>query len=77
MVILSLVKCNGVVIKTLDYKENDKLVWLYTDNYGKITTVARGAKKSKNKLFLLLYLYVTVNIWYLGGKHCIIYKRGK
>ena len=51
MVILSLVKCNGVVIKTLDYKENDKLVWLYTDNYGKITTVARGAKKSKNKLF--------------------------
>ena len=42
MVILSLVKCNGVVIKTLDYKENDKLVWLYTDNYGKITTVARG-----------------------------------
>ena len=46
MVILSLVKCNGVVIKALDYKENDKLVWLYTDNYGKITTVARGAKKS-------------------------------
>lgn len=51
MVILSLFKCNGVVIKAIDYKENDKLVWLYTDNYGKITTVARGAKKSKNKLF--------------------------
>ena len=36
MVILSLLKCNGVVIKTQDYRENDKLVWLYTDNLGKV-----------------------------------------
>ena len=48
---LSLIKCQGVVIKTKDYKENDKLVWLYTDTYGKITTIAKGAKRSKNKLF--------------------------
>lgn len=51
MVILSLYKCSGVVIKAQDYKENDKLVWLYTDTLGKITTIAKGAKKSKNKLF--------------------------
>ena len=31
MVILSLLKCNGVVIKTQDYRENDKLVWLLKD----------------------------------------------
>lgn len=48
---MSLIKGNGVVIKTLDYKENDKLVWLYTEQYGKISAIARGAKKSKNKLF--------------------------
>lgn len=51
MIILSLFKCNGVVIKTQDYKENDKLVWLYTDTLGKITLIAKGAKKNKNKLF--------------------------
>ena len=51
MIILSLLKCNGVVIKTQDYRENDKLVWLYTDNLGKITMIAKGAKKSRNKLF--------------------------
>lgn len=50
MVKLSLFKCNAVVIKTQDYKENDKLVWLYTDELGKITAVARGAKRSKSKL---------------------------
>ena len=51
MIILSLLKCNGVVIKTQDYRENDKLVWLYTDNLGKITMIAKGAKKSKSKFF--------------------------
>ncbi|MDD6795017.1 MAG: DNA repair protein RecO [Clostridiaceae bacterium] len=51
MIALSLIKCNGVIIKTQDYKENDKLVWLFTDEYGKMTSVARGAKKNKNKLF--------------------------
>jgi DNA repair protein RecO (recombination protein O) len=51
MLKLSLIRCKGVIIKTQDYKENDKLIWLYTDTNGKITTVARGAKKNKNKLF--------------------------
>lgn len=51
MLKLSLLKCQGVVIKTQDYKENDKLVWLYTDTNGKITTIAKGAKRSKNKFF--------------------------
>ena len=53
MVKLSLFKCNAVVIKTQDYKENDKLVWLYTDELGKITAVARGAKRSKSKLLAI------------------------
>lgn len=48
---MSLIKGSGVVIKTLDYKENDKLVWIYTEQFGKITSIARGAKKNKNKLF--------------------------
>ncbi|MDS0524045.1 DNA repair protein RecO [Clostridium sp. SHJSY1] len=48
---MSLFKCKGVIIKTQDYKENDKLVWMYTDELGKITNIARGAKKSKSKLF--------------------------
>ena len=37
------------MIKTQDYKENDKLVWFFTENYGKITAIAKGAKKSKSR----------------------------
>lgn len=51
MVNLSLLKCRGVIIKTQDYKETDKIVWLYTDKYGKLSCIAKGAKRSKNKLF--------------------------
>lgn len=43
-------KCRAVVIKTQDFKENDKLVWLYTDKYGKVSSIAKGAKRSKSKL---------------------------
>ncbi|GAB6169650.1 DNA repair protein RecO [Clostridium carnis] len=53
MVYLSLHKTNAVVIKTKEFKENDKLVWLYTEDLGKVTAIARGARKSKSKHFSL------------------------
>ena len=59
MVKLSLFKSKGVVIKTLDYKENDKLVWIYTEDFGKVTAIARGAKKSKSK-----FLSITLPLCY-------------
>lgn len=51
MVKLSLLNVKGVILKTQDYKENDKLIWLFTEKHGKISVIGRGAKKSKNKLF--------------------------
>ncbi len=50
---MSLINTRGVIIKALDYKENDKLIWIYTEGLGKITAVARGAKKSKSGLFAI------------------------
>ena len=35
----------------MEFKENDKLVWLYTDKLGKVTAIAKGARKNKSKLF--------------------------
>ncbi len=49
----SLFRTRAVIIKTQDYKENDKLVWLYTENLGKVTAIVRGAKKSKSKFLSL------------------------
>ncbi|WP_261851497.1 DNA repair protein RecO [Clostridium folliculivorans] len=46
---MSIFETNGVVIKAQDFKENDKLIWLYTEKLGKIAVIAKGAKKSKSR----------------------------
>lgn len=48
---LSIFKTRALVIKTQDIKESDKLVWLFSEKLGKISTIAKGAKKSRNNLF--------------------------
>ncbi|MBO8171387.1 MAG: DNA repair protein RecO [Bacillaceae bacterium] len=45
-----LVKSEGIVIKTTDYGESDKIVTLYTRDQGKIGMMARGAKRTKSRL---------------------------
>ena len=47
---MALVKTKGVIIKVQDYKENDKLLWMYTEELGKVTCIAKGAKRSKSQL---------------------------
>lgn len=42
-----------MVIKTADFKESDKLVWLFTEKLGKVSAIAKGAKKSKSKILSL------------------------
>lgn len=44
-------KIEGIVIKTQDYKEKDKLVWIFTREYGRVSLIAKGAKKSVSHLF--------------------------
>ncbi|MFD3157577.1 DNA repair protein RecO [Haloimpatiens sp. FM7330] len=46
---LTIYKTKAIVLKTQDLKENDKLVWLFTEKMGKITAVAKGAKKNRSK----------------------------
>ena len=43
-------RIEGIVLKTLDYGETNKIVTLYTRDAGKITAMARGAKKPASRL---------------------------
>lgn len=43
-------KCEGIVIRTTDYGESNKIVTLYTREWGKIGLMARGAKKPNSRL---------------------------
>ena len=60
-------KCEALVIKKSVYGESDYLVTLFTDRYGKVRVLARGAKKSKKRFggrlepFLHLNADITLN----------------
>ncbi|AOV07882.1 DNA repair protein RecO [Sporosarcina ureilytica] len=43
-------KWEGIVIRTMPYGESNKIVTLLTQEAGKITVMARGAKKPRSKL---------------------------
>ena len=44
------VKTDAVVLQTLDYKDDDKLLTLFSPSLGKITAGIRGVKKPKARL---------------------------
>jgi DNA repair protein RecO (recombination protein O) len=50
-------KCEGIVIRTTDYGENNKIVTLYTREWGKIGVMARGAKKPNSRLTGITQLF--------------------
>jgi len=53
---MELIKVKGFVIKTIDYDESSKIVYLFSE-YGIISVLAKGAKKYKNKKLSFLELY--------------------
>lgn len=55
---MKLVKVKGVVIKEVQYKENDKIITLMTDELGKISCLAKGAKKTNSALLASCQLLV-------------------
>lgn len=50
---LAIYKTRALVIKTQDLNESDKLITLFSEKLGKISVVAKGAKKSKSKFLSL------------------------
>jgi DNA repair protein RecO (recombination protein O) len=50
-------KCEGIVIRTTDYGETNKIVTLYTREWGKIGVMARGAKKPNSRLSAITQLF--------------------
>jgi DNA repair protein RecO (recombination protein O) len=49
VIILSLIKVQGVVIKSINLGESDKIITLFCDKLGKIEVVVHGARKHKSK----------------------------
>ncbi|MFC4320815.1 DNA repair protein RecO [Litchfieldia salsa] len=43
-------KCEGIVIRTNNYGESNKIITLFTREWGKVGVMARGAKKPSSRL---------------------------
>ena len=72
---MRLFKVKGIVIKEVQYKENDKIVTIMTDKLGKISCMAKGAKKNNSSLLsssqFLVYseflLYKGTNFYHINS----------
>lgn len=47
---MKLIKVKGIVIKEIQYNDNDKILTVLTDKLGKISCMAKGAKKTNSSL---------------------------
>ena len=59
----------AIVLKIFDYGESDKIIVLLTADYGKITAIAKGAKRSKIRFVRKLELFTKLNIRFADNKH--------
>ena len=53
---------HAIVIKKSDFRDYDRLLTLYTRDFGKIKAIARGVRKSRAKLVSLSELFVLSDV---------------
>ncbi|MEK7167126.1 MAG: DNA repair protein RecO [Patescibacteria group bacterium] len=62
-------KTIGIILKRENFRENDRLITIYTRNYGKIETIAHGTRKIKSKLAGHLEPFTLVDLIIVKGKN--------
>lgn len=75
--VLSIFKSKAIVIKAFDFKESDKLIWLFTEKLGKISVIVKGAKKSKSKLLSLTLPFCFGDYVLFRGKNLYTLNEGE
>ena len=56
-----MLKTPAIVIKETDYRDNDKMITLFSPTFGKIDMLSRGCKKQSSKLLASSQLFVCGN----------------
>ena len=76
---MKLIKVKGIVIREITYKDNDKIITILTDGLGKVSAIAKGAKKTNSPYLassqFLVYsefvLYQNTGYYYLNSAESI------
>jgi DNA repair protein RecO (recombination protein O) len=59
----------AIVLRSWPYGESDKIVCLFTENYGKVTGIAKGAKRSRKRFANSLEAFSLVNLCFQDRPH--------
>ena len=66
---MKLVKVKGIIIKEINYNDNDKIITILTDDLGKVSCMAKGSKKINSPIL--------ANSQYLVYSEFVLYKGSK
>jgi len=56
---------HAIVLRTIDYGESDRIVSLYTKDFGRIRAVAKGAKRSRKRFGSSLELFTHDEVFFV------------
>jgi hypothetical protein len=62
-----MMKTEGIIIRTQDYGESNKIITVLTQEYGKISLMARGARKMKSRLSSVVQLFTYGQFLFFKG----------
>lgn len=68
---------NAIVLRSFNQGEADRIVILYTEAKGKLSAIAKGARKPKNSLAPLTQLFAFSNLLLVRGKNLFYITQGK
>lgn len=63
----------ALLLRSVDYRESDRVVALLTEDYGKISALARGARKSQRRFGGALQPYVLMNAHFRPGRGDLVH----
>lgn len=66
-------RCEGLIIRVMDYRESDKIIRLYTKEFGKISLLHVGQSNSRIAAATQLFTYgefmfLEIKVWVLCNK---------
>ncbi|HWP95519.1 MAG TPA: DNA repair protein RecO [Syntrophomonadaceae bacterium] len=70
-------RTRGIVLKSMDYRDADKLVSIFSEKEGKIRTIAKGVKKPRSSLRACLQPFCHTQLYLHRGRDLDLITQGR
>jgi len=70
-------RSRAIIIKTMDFRETDKLVTMFSEKEGKLKAVAKGIKKPKSSLRACVQPFCHSSLFFSAGRGLDLITQGK